>query len=94
MASIPSLGGSTQVKQIFLKMPIIKRRRLFTLFWQHAGMGVVQRMGLVVTDSEDRPRSPIRIHKATPFHGPPPPPEETPIEEEDEDAVLKSLTAP
>ena len=39
-------------------------------------MGVVQRMGLVTTDGDDKPRSPLRIHKATPFRGPPPPLEE------------------
>ena len=36
-------------------------------------MGVIQRMGMVETDDQDRPKHPITIHKATPFRGPPPP---------------------
>jgi hypothetical protein len=39
-------------------------------------MSVIQRMGMVATDKDDRPKSPITIHKATPFHGPPPPMQE------------------
>lgn len=43
----------------------------------YSGMGVIQRMGMVATDSkDDRPVNPITIHKATPFRGPPPPKEE------------------
>lgn len=40
------------------------------------GMAVIHRMGMVGTDKQDRPKSPITIHKATPFVGPPPPLEE------------------
>ena len=32
-------------------------------------MGVVQRMGMVATDKDDKPRNPITIHKATPYRG-------------------------
>lgn len=39
-------------------------------------MSVIQRMGMVATDKDDRPKAPITIHKATPFRGPPPPMEE------------------
>lgn len=35
-------------------------------------MGVIQRMGMVATDKDDRPKAPITIHKATVFQGPPP----------------------
>jgi peptidyl-prolyl cis-trans isomerase-like 1 len=42
----------------------------------YSGMGVVQRMGMVATDADDRPNNPITIHKAKPFRGPPPPKEE------------------
>jgi len=31
------------------------------------GMGVVQRLGAVPTDSGDRPRDPVVIHRARPF---------------------------
>jgi len=41
-----------------------------------SGMGVVQRMGMVATDADDRPQNPITIHEAKPFRGPPPPKEE------------------
>lgn len=36
-------------------------------------MGVIQRMGMVATDADDRPKQPITIHSAKPFRGPPPP---------------------
>jgi hypothetical protein len=35
----------------------------------HSGMSVVQRMGMVATDKEDKPKHPVRIHKARPFRG-------------------------
>jgi hypothetical protein len=39
-------------------------------------MGIIQRMGMVATDGDDRPKNPITIHQATPFYGPPPPKEQ------------------
>jgi len=30
-------------------------------------MGVVQRMGMVATGKDDKPKNPIKIHKATPY---------------------------
>lgn len=38
----------------------------------YSGMGVVQRMGMVATDEDDKPKNPITIHKATPYRGIPP----------------------
>lgn len=38
----------------------------------YSGMGVIQRLGMVATDQEERPIEPVTIHKARPFHGPPP----------------------
>jgi len=35
-------------------------------------MGVVQRMGMVATDKDDKPKNPITIHKAVPYRGIPP----------------------
>lgn len=35
------------------------------------GMGVIQRMGMVAVDGEDRPKNPILIHRATSHRGPP-----------------------
>lgn len=37
----------------------------------YSGMGVIQRMGMVETDADDRPINPITIHRATPLRGPP-----------------------
>ena len=34
-------------------------------------MAVIQRLGLVATDAEDRPRGEVRIHKAFAMRGPP-----------------------
>ena len=35
-------------------------------------MGVVQRMGMVATDNDDKPKNPITIHKARAYRGIPP----------------------
>ena len=35
-------------------------------------MGVVQRMGMVATDKDDKPKNAITIHKAVPYRGIPP----------------------
>jgi hypothetical protein len=45
----------------------------------YSGMSVIQRMGMVATDADNRPNHAITIHKATPYRGPPPPP---PVEEQ------------
>jgi len=42
----------------------------------YSGMGIIQRMGMVATDADDRPISDVTIHKATPYRGPPPPKQE------------------
>lgn len=39
----------------------------------YRGMGVIQRLGMVATDADDKPQSPVKIHRARPFKGPPPP---------------------
>lgn len=46
----------------------------------YSGMGVIQRMGMVATDSDDRPVHPITIHKAVPSYGPPLPKEEQEVQ--------------
>ena len=38
----------------------------------YLGMGVIQRMGLVATDGEDRPKGEVRVHRAFAMRGPPP----------------------
>jgi len=39
----------------------------------YSGMGVIQRMGLVGTDSDDRPKNAVKIHRAFATRGPPTP---------------------
>jgi cyclophilin family peptidyl-prolyl cis-trans isomerase len=38
-----------------------------------SGMSIIQRMGMVPVDTDDRPLNAITIHRARPFRGPPPP---------------------
>lgn len=35
-------------------------------------MGIIQRMGMVATGKDDKPKHPITIHKARPYRGVPP----------------------
>ena len=55
-------------------------------------MGVIQRMGMVATDEEDRPKNPITIHKATAWHGPPPPLEEQQTEEREQHLAITAAS--
>ena len=57
-----------------------------------SGMSVIQRMGNVATDKDDRPVNPIRIHKATAHIGPPPSPEEQAAIDAEKNSLLQ-LTA-
>jgi hypothetical protein len=34
-----------------------------------SGMGVIQRIGMVATDKDGKPKHPITIHKARPYRG-------------------------
>ena len=38
----------------------------------YSGMGVIQRMGMVTTDNNDKPKNPVTIHKARSYRGIPP----------------------
>lgn len=71
-------GPNTNGSQFFVTLkptPFLDGKH--TIFGRiYSGMGVIQRMGMVATDDEDRPKNPISIHKATPFRGPPPPKDE------------------
>ena len=40
--------------------------------WCGSGMGIIQRMGMVATGKDDKPKHPITIHKARPYRGVPP----------------------
>jgi peptidyl-prolyl cis-trans isomerase-like 1 len=67
-------GANSNTSQFFVTLrptPFLDGKH--TIFGRiYSGMGVIQRMGLVPTDTEDRPKIPIVIHRATPFRGPPP----------------------
>lgn len=66
-------GKNTNGSQFFVTLkptPFLDGKH--TVFGRiYSGMGVIQRMGMVATDDQDRPKEPITIHKATPTRGPP-----------------------
>jgi peptidyl-prolyl cis-trans isomerase-like 1 len=78
VVSMANSGPNTNGSQFFITLkptPWLDGKhtvfaRIFT------GMSVIQRMGMVATDADNRPQHAITIHKATPFRGPPPPKEE------------------
>jgi peptidyl-prolyl cis-trans isomerase-like 1 len=78
VVAMANSGPNTNGSQFYVTLkstPFLDGKH--TIFGRiYSGMGVIQRMGLVATDDDDRPRNPITVHKATAFHGPPPPKEE------------------
>lgn len=58
----------------------------FIAFENDSGMGVIQRMGMVVTDKDGKPKYPITIHKARAYRGLPPE-----DDDDDDDAEGKLL---
>ena len=75
IVSMANSGPNTNGSQFFVTLasaPFLDGKH--TIFGRiYSGMGVVQRMGLVLTDGDDRPKKPVVIHRARPFRGPPPP---------------------
>lgn len=82
VVSMANAGPNSNGSQFFIILkptPFLDGKH--TVFGRvFTGMGVVQRMGMVATDSDDRPNTPITILKATPFRGPPPPKDQQPTQ--------------
>lgn len=64
-------GKNTNGSQFFVTLkstPFLDGKH--TIFGRiYSGMSVIQRMGMVATDNEDRPRNPIIVHTANAFRG-------------------------
>lgn len=74
VVAMANAGPNTNGSQFYITLrPLPELDGKHTIFGRiYSGMSVIQRMGLVATDAEDRPVQPIIIHAAEAFRGPPP----------------------
>lgn len=73
VVSMANSGANTQNSQFFITLkPCPWLDGKHTIFGRiYSGMAVIQRMGLVATDSEDRPKGEVKIHRAFAMRSPP-----------------------
>ena len=71
IVSMANAGKNTNGSQFFVTLkstPFLDGKH--TVFGRiYSGMSVIQRMGMVQTDSDDRPKNPIIVHSATAYRG-------------------------
>jgi peptidyl-prolyl cis-trans isomerase-like 1 len=77
IVSMANAGANTNGSQFFITLkptPFLDGKH--TVFGRiYSGMPVVQRMGLVTTDQDDRPKNQIIMHSAKAYRGYPPSPD-------------------
>ena len=72
--SMANSGPNTNGSQFFITLkPTPWLDGKHTIFGRiYSGMGVIQRMGMVATDQDNKPKHPITIFRARPYKGIPP----------------------